>query len=88
MSEPFQNLLLKEWRYERLNIKVKLETTCPSSNIFPALETPSELLALGIEFPPSSSRDLHIAINEMVREYLEETKVVSIKGKERRLEHQ
>jgi hypothetical protein len=80
LSEPFQNLLMTEWRYEGSSIKVRLTTTCPSSNVFPAYETPPELLALGVEFPPPSYHDVGIPTIELVREYLQEMKTISIKG--------
>lgn len=71
---------MTEWRYEGSSIKVRLTTTCPSSNVFPAYETPPELLALGVEFPPPSYHDVGIPTIELVQEYLQEMKTISIKG--------
>ncbi|KAI8654319.1 HET domain-containing protein [Fusarium sp. Ph1] len=79
LSEPFQNLLMTEWRYEGSSIKVRLTTTNPSSNIFPAYEPPPQLLALGVEFPPPSYHDVGIPTIELVQEYLQEMKTISIK---------
>lgn len=82
MSEPFQNLLIKEWNYERGSMNFTLETTCPSSNIFPSIEPHPSLLALGIEFPPDSSHYGGIPTIELDEEYLGQIKAISVKGME------
>ncbi|RMJ18041.1 hypothetical protein CDV36_002302 [Fusarium kuroshium] len=56
-----------------------LETDCPSSNIFPAVEFPPEMLPDGFVMEPNSSRSLLINLSEFPQEYLQEVKPISIK---------
>lgn len=82
LSEPLQNLLLTEWRYEGTCIRFQVETTCPSSNILQFYESglPDDIPDLGIKFLPNSSYDIGIPTLELIPEYLEEMKTISIKG--------
>ncbi|RSL54108.1 hypothetical protein CEP54_010056 [Fusarium duplospermum] len=81
LSEPLQNLLLTEWRYEGTCIRFQVETICPSSNILEFYESglPADIPDLGIKFLPNSSYDIGIPTLELVPEYLEEMKTISIK---------